>query len=802
MIPSRPGWSTWSVGLALTAILALLPMFFAVPPAMAAPEESAAASIASQGMTAAEVATVDRVETANLSNFRPGNIVSNEVFYNSAAMGEADIQSFLQQRVPRCQTGYTCLKDYSQATDSRAADAYCSSYSGSNWESAARIIWKVAQACGINPQVLLVTLQKEQGLVTHTAPSALRFRIAMGQGCPDTAACDQRYYGFFNQVMGAAKQFRIYSVSQNFKYYAPGRTWNVRFHPNTACGSSPVYIENQATANLYYYTPYQPNPSALAAGFGTGDACGSYGNRNFYNYFTDWFGSTQVSNLTIAKTAAGADVFLVSGSSRWRIGDAESYGELNAAFGPTHVVSEGTLSAFTLRGTTGSVLHDASSGVIAIVQGGQLHRITSCEHVLIWGSSCASPTTVSSALFARLSTGAEAGLHFRVRGTETWGRFDSPTQASTMYNHAAAAAANGTVGNPPYAPFISAGRYAALTKTRTYFAPAQLVKSTTDAKVYLTAEFDRLLWVRSWADVADYNRGPANLAVVAPADLAHYRETGTVTPTLECEGATYFPAGGWLYRLANPANVGLAATSVTRATCAQFSVAAADGLNTLAIKSASAADVMIVEAGKRRAVLTWDLLIASNGGTVPRIATVEASTIAALPVGPSLADGQVIRAASSPDLQIISETTSHWVTSAGIAADLGIPLAHHVLADADAGQYTKGAAVGLWVSCGDHIGFAASGRIWPITAEAAAGFAPLRLSAAVCARMTWDSAVPRSLVFVKSVSSADVFVAENGTLRHVTSWDALLRLGGGSIPPILTTSVAGLGSMTRGVPVV
>jgi uncharacterized protein with LGFP repeats len=53
-----------------------------------------------------------------------------------------------------------------------------------------------------------------------------------------------------------------------------------------------VFIYNQATAGLYNYTPYQPNAAALRAGYGSGDDCSAYGNRNFYSYFTDWFGST------------------------------------------------------------------------------------------------------------------------------------------------------------------------------------------------------------------------------------------------------------------------------------------------------------------------------------------------------------------------------------------------------------------------------------------------------------------------------------------------------------------------------
>ncbi|MGO2521374.1 MAG: FG-GAP repeat domain-containing protein, partial [Microbacterium sp.] len=38
---------------------------------------------------------------------------------------------------------------------------------------------------------------------------------------------------------------------------------------------------------------------ALRAGYGTGDGCSSYGNRNLYNYFTDWFGSTQTTGPII-----------------------------------------------------------------------------------------------------------------------------------------------------------------------------------------------------------------------------------------------------------------------------------------------------------------------------------------------------------------------------------------------------------------------------------------------------------------------------------------------------------------------
>lgn len=263
----------------------------------------------------ASAVSIDIRPAADLSRFNPGNIISDEVFFNASTMGEEAIAAFLRARVPNCQSGYVCLKDFAQNTNSKAADSYCAGYAGAANESAARIIDKVAKSCGINPQALLVTLQKEQGLVTHTWPSEWRYTAAMGQGCPDTAACDARYYGFQNQVYGAARQFKIYAEGRYFTYYAPGKTWNILYHPNRNCGTGAVFISNKATAGLYYYTPYQPNAAALRAGYGEGDSCSSYGNRNFYQYFTDWFGST-----TIGTHGAIGNIWAASGGAASWIG--------------------------------------------------------------------------------------------------------------------------------------------------------------------------------------------------------------------------------------------------------------------------------------------------------------------------------------------------------------------------------------------------------------------------------------------------------------------------------------------------
>ena len=226
---------------------------------------------------------------ASSTGFDPGYIISDDLFYDRAAMSEAGIQAFLSAKIGTCQNAL-CLNVLTQDTYDRPKDrTVCNAYVGATNEPVSRMIYKVQQACGVSAKVLLVTLQKEMGLVTKTNPSQWSLDHAMGYACPDTEPCDSSKAGFYNQVYLAAWQFKRYSTPTPWGSYQPG--WNnIRYNPNSSCGSSAVYIQNNATAALYNYTPYQPNAASLASYPGTGDACSSYGNRNFWFYFSDWFG--------------------------------------------------------------------------------------------------------------------------------------------------------------------------------------------------------------------------------------------------------------------------------------------------------------------------------------------------------------------------------------------------------------------------------------------------------------------------------------------------------------------------------
>ena len=245
------------------------------------------------------------------SDFDPGNIISDAQFYQSGAMTEAEIQAFLDSKIGTCSNS-NCLNVLYARTEARSNDRnICTGFTPDSdaIERASAIIYKVQQSCGISAKVILVTLQKEQSLVTSKGPTTGRLGAAMGWLCPDTAPCDEGVASFFRQVYGGTWQLKRYNTPDYWGTYHPG-TYSILYNPNTSCGRRTVTIKNDATAALYNYTPYTPNAGALANLYGTAD-CGSYGNRNFWTYFNDWFGNPAfgdgVRYVTAKYTATGGE---------------------------------------------------------------------------------------------------------------------------------------------------------------------------------------------------------------------------------------------------------------------------------------------------------------------------------------------------------------------------------------------------------------------------------------------------------------------------------------------------------------
>ncbi len=241
----------------------------------------------------------NEANAASLANFDAGYIISDYRMGDYNSMSEADIQAFLTSKNSCSNTSYSYYVTLSQNKNyvwhwenghfvCLSEEKFGDGETIGSGETAAHIIWQAAQDYRINPQVLIVLLQKETGLITDPIPNDNDYRKATGYGCPDTAACSEKYYGFKNQVRNAASLFRTV-LDGGWTNYPLGNNY-IQYNPNAACGGSWVNIRSRATSALYRYTPYQPNAGALAAGYGAAGSCGAYGNRNFYLYFQDWFG--------------------------------------------------------------------------------------------------------------------------------------------------------------------------------------------------------------------------------------------------------------------------------------------------------------------------------------------------------------------------------------------------------------------------------------------------------------------------------------------------------------------------------
>lgn len=231
------------------------------------------------------------------TSFDPGMIISDQVFYDTRSMTVDQVRAFIDERGAACE-GEWCLRNLSVDAPAIPADQYCAAYPGGENLDAAQVLVGLSAACGINPQVMLVTLQKESALVTRTGVTESSYSAAFGWHCPDSgpggsANCDPRYAGFVQQTAGMAKQWSRYRVDPDKYRYQANTTehilWNV---VESGCGGSDVHIRNTATASLYNYTPYQPNAAAVATYPGVGDSCSTYGNRNFFFLFQKWFGTT------------------------------------------------------------------------------------------------------------------------------------------------------------------------------------------------------------------------------------------------------------------------------------------------------------------------------------------------------------------------------------------------------------------------------------------------------------------------------------------------------------------------------
>lgn len=212
--------------------------------------------------------------------FNPANIISDSELLDYNGMQLTEIQNFLQRK-------NSYLANY------RTFNAH-----GTPDKSAAEIIFEASRQnydckgvdlgdtpteadkkahcrviTTVNPKLLLVLLQKEQGLIEKNNPSQNSLDWATGYGCPDGLSCNPYYKGFGKQINSASLQFLAYVNEQQRYTYKAGQTYSFTNPYGTiSTATMSVTPENRATAALYNYTPHVFN-----------------GNYNFFKLWKKYF---------------------------------------------------------------------------------------------------------------------------------------------------------------------------------------------------------------------------------------------------------------------------------------------------------------------------------------------------------------------------------------------------------------------------------------------------------------------------------------------------------------------------------
>lgn len=267
--------------------------------------------------------------------FDPNLLISDERFADTETLGGVEgIQKFLESKgsvlsntapdflVKLREPGDSNLK--SRLPDPRP--------SLGRLRTAAELIFDAATSAGLNPQVVLATLQKEQSLIAGQFSSDRDLQQALdrslGFGCPDEGGCSDILLGFYHQLFGnfdAADSRYIgmpFSLMRSFRFEVSGvrvgrgpmvdaagnafgngnrvRTSrkgdtvtfeNTQGPPHNALTTQTVTLANFATSALYRYTPHVYN-----------------GNFNFSKFFVAWF---KYPNGTLVQTAGDAKIYVL-----------------------------------------------------------------------------------------------------------------------------------------------------------------------------------------------------------------------------------------------------------------------------------------------------------------------------------------------------------------------------------------------------------------------------------------------------------------------------------------------------------
>ena len=370
------------------------------------------------------------VHKASAASYNPSDIIDNGIFDNSNSMSAAQINSFLNSFSGSCispNSGFGAIDPIGYSPSN--------GYSFGGWTSAGQVIYDAANAYGLNPQVLIATLQKEQGLIVGGGSicgsnDQNQYAAAVGYDCPDsgtkysyfgvnlyerngvmvtqtnpTCVDSAAAAGFSQQLIRAAWLLKfgeqrsqgninwaVIKGSWNNSndpatcYYGPMTQGTFQICPNTSAtyydgyttidGTS-VHINNGATAALYWYTPHLS------------------GGQSFNTLFTSWFGSTTyyqpVDSMLVSGNQSGKLYFISLDNNTYYYiptwSTAQAYGLDHYQIMP---LNDSQIDSYSNGGTLKTLVFNNDDQKVYLVDGGSKYWFQ--QYCSQWGLDCLNNT--------------------------------------------------------------------------------------------------------------------------------------------------------------------------------------------------------------------------------------------------------------------------------------------------------------------------------------------------------------------------------------------------------------------------
>jgi len=246
------------------------------------------------------------------AGYNGANLIDPSIFLNSTSMSPSAIQTFLVGKGGGL-ANYTVYFDCASTGTTASAMYSAAGAPCGQTVPASTVIYYAAQVYGVNPQVLLATMQKEESLVTDPSPASWQLNEAMGYACPDSGGCGastflyqvdwgtfvlRKHYERLNGNANWWSSAPTEPCSIATRYYTPNLypKQNVTFIDNSGVQYATYYLANPSTSSLYCYTPHAYNNPQGLYGLPKLGTTGGYftGSYNFVISFNAWFGSSTI----------------------------------------------------------------------------------------------------------------------------------------------------------------------------------------------------------------------------------------------------------------------------------------------------------------------------------------------------------------------------------------------------------------------------------------------------------------------------------------------------------------------------